>query len=225
MLEMMKRRRRAIGVGLTAYGLAGIAAGVLVVAATVAVGLGMQPALESVDRQRDAVVASLESGAASLEKTAGLVNESAGVVQSASEIASEAANVTRGLAETFSRLAATFGSFEILGNQPFGPLASDATQLAEQMRGIANDLDALGVQLGSISRSLPPLAEDLAATSTELATLAAELAAFGVPESAGAAFAWLVIGVILLVTWLLVPAIVALVSGVSLLRSPREAIT
>lgn len=220
---MMHRRRRAIGVGLTAYGLIGLVAGVLVVLATVAVGMRMEPAAASLDRQRDAVVATLESGAASLAKTAALIDDSAGAVQSSSEIASQAANVTRTVADTLTRLAGTFGSFEVLGNAPFGPLASDATQAAAQLREIALDLDALGIRLGGIGRDLPPLADDVAATSTELATLASELAAFEVPESAAAAFGWLLVGIVAMVAWLLVPAVAALAVGIALLRRPPAA--
>jgi methyl-accepting chemotaxis protein len=220
---MIQRRRRAIGAGLTAYGLTGLIVGVLVLAATIAVGVGMQPALASVDRQRDAIVASLEHGASSLEKTAALIDDASGAVQNASSITSQAADVSRRFADTLTRLADTFGSFDILGKQPFGPLASDATQLAAQLRGIATDLDALGIRLGSIGRGLPPLAEDIAATSTDLARVASELAALEVPDSAASAFGWLVVGVILLVAWLLVPAVAALVVGVALLRGPPAA--
>ena len=225
MLEMMQRRRRAIGVGLTVYGVMGLVAGAIVVVATIGIAVGMRPALENVDRQRDAVVASLERGSASLEKTAALIADSAGVVQNTSKIASEAANVSRRFADTLSRLASTFGSFAVLGNQPFGPLASDATQLAEQLRGIAIELDALGSRLGGISRDLPPLAADVGATATELGSVAAELAALDVPEAAEAAFTWLVVGVLFLVTWLLVPAVAALVAGIALLRRPASSPT
>ncbi len=220
---MIQRRRRAFGVALTGYGLLGLVAGILLVAATVAVGLGMRPAIESIDRQRDAVVAALESGSASLAKTAALVDDSAGAVQNSSAIAAEAANVSRRVATTLDRLAGTFGTFEVLGNRPFGPLASDATDLGRQLRGIATDLDALGIRLGSLSRGLPPLAADVAATADELSTVSAELAALEVPEAALAAFAWLLVGVVAMVAWLLVPAVGALVAGVALLRRRPDA--
>ncbi len=52
--------------------------------------------------------------------------------------------------------------------------------------------------------------------------MATELAALDVPEAAEAAFTWLVVGVLVLVTWLLVPAVVALVAGIALLRRPAS---
>jgi hypothetical protein len=220
MIALPPRRRRAIGVGLTAYGLVGMAAGLVVVVATIALADGLEPAIASVDRQRDAIVATLESGAASLEKTAVLIDDAAGGVQNTAGIASEAADVSRRIADTLSRLAGTFGSFQIFGNQPFAPLASDATQLAAQLRGIATDLDALGIRLDGISGSLPPLAKDVQETSTELATLAGEMAAMEVPEAAAATLGWLVAGIVILVAWLLAPAIVALAVGMRLLRAP-----
>jgi len=223
MIALPPRRRRAVGLSLTAYGLVGMAAGLLVVIATIALANGLEPAIASIDRQRDAIVATLESGAASLEKTAVLIDDAAGATQNTADISSEAANVSRRIADTLSRLASTFGSFQILGNQPFAPLASDATALASQLRGIATDLDALGIRLDVISGSLPPLAADVQATSVELATLAGEMAAVEVPEAAAATLGWLVAGIVLLVAWLLAPAIVALAVGIRLLRAPPGA--
>lgn len=54
----------------------------------------------------------------------------------------------------------------------------------------------------------------------ELHALAAELAGLSISESAATALAWLVVGVVLLVAWLLVPALAALLVGTWLLRSP-----
>ena len=218
MLEMMPRRRRAIGVGLTIYGVMGLAAGALVLVATIGIAAGMRPALENVDRQRDAVVASLERGSASLEKTAALIDDFAGAVQNTSAIASEAANVSRRFADTLGRLATTFGSFSVLGNQPFGPLASDATQLAEQLRGIAIELDALGSRSASsaatsrrwrrtsgprLPSSPPWLPSSRPSTSRKPPK----------PRSPGSWWAFWSSS-----AWLLVPAVVALVAGIALLR-------
>ena len=223
MIEMVQRRRRVIGAGLTAYGLAGLVAGVLIVGATLAVGTGLEPALESVDRQRDAIVASLEHSASALDQVATMADDAAGSTERAAAIASQSADVSGRLADTLSRLASTFGNFEILGNQPFAPLAADATQVAAQLRGIATDLDALAISMGSIAREIPPLAAEVRALSAELDTLATELAALEVSAAAAAAFRWLFVGIMLLVAWLLVPAAVSLGVGIRLLREPREA--
>jgi ABC-type transporter Mla subunit MlaD len=222
MIEIVQRRRRAIGAGLTAYGLAGLVAGILIVGATLAVGTGLEPAMASVDRQRDAIVASLEHGASALDQVATVADDVAVSAEQAASIASQSADVSRRLADTLSRLASTFGSFAILGNEPFAPLAADATQLAAQLRGIANDLDALGISIGRIAREIPPLATEVRALSAELDTLATELAAFEVPATAATAFRWLVVGIVVLVAWLLVPAVASLVVGIRLLRGPRE---
>jgi prefoldin subunit 5 len=219
---MVHRHRRALGAGLTAYGLAGLAAGILVVGATLAVGTGLEPAVASIDRQRDALVASLEHGAAALDDAAAIATDGATGAQQAAAIASQAGDVSRRLANTLSRLSSTFGDFAILGTRPFEPLAEDATQVAAQLRGIARDLDALAVSLGRIARQIPALAVEMEAVAAELTTLATELETVALSEAAVEAFRWLVVTVLLLVAWLLVPAVAALVAGLALLRGPRQ---
>jgi methyl-accepting chemotaxis protein len=220
MIHVSPGRRRLLGVGLTAYGLLGLAAASLVVVATLAVGPELEATFERIDQQRDTIVATLESSASALDRTAALVDDASGAVASSGEIASEAANVSRRLADTLSRLASTFGSFEILGNSPFAPLASDATQLAAQLRGIATDLDAIGIRLGSMARDIPALADDLETTSEQLAILADDLEQITVAESSTTVLRWLLVGIVLLVAWLVVPALIALGIGISLLRRP-----
>lgn len=223
MIHVSSGHRRLLGVGLTAYGLLGLAAASLVVVATFAVGPELESTFERIDRQREAIVATLESSASALERTAALADEAAGALASSGDIASEAANVSRRLADTLSRLASTFGSFAILGNEPFAPLASDANQLAAQLRGIATDLDALGIRLRSIASDVPALADDLEATSEQLVVLADELEQLTIAESSTMALRWLAIGIVLLVAWLIVPALVALGVGINLLRRPGPA--
>jgi len=222
-IRLTAGRRRLLGAGLTAYGLLGLAAALLVVAATLALGPALDDAFERVDRQREAIVATLGSSASALERTAVLADDAAGALASSSGVSSEAANVSRRLADTLARLSGTFGSFSVLGNQPFEPLAADAGQLAQQLRGIALDLDALGIRMARIGRSIPPLAGDLQATSTRLVALAAELDALTVAESAATLLRWLALGLVLLVAWLVVPAVIAIGVGIALLRPARPA--
>jgi hypothetical protein len=220
-IHVSSGHRRLLGVGLTAYGLLGLGAALLVVVATLAIGPELDAAAQRIDSQRDEIVTTLESSASALERTADLADETAGALASSGEIASEAANVSRRLANTLSRLATTFGSFQVLGNQPFAPLASDATQLAAQLRGIATDLDALGIRLGSISRGIPALADDLDTTAQQLVALADDLEQLAVTDSAPTVLRWLAIGIVLLVAWLVVPALIALGVGINLLRRPN----
>jgi len=220
---MVHRHRRAIGAGLTAYGLAGLVAGILIVGATLAVGTAFEPALERVDRQRDAIVAALEHSISALDQVATISDDAAGSVERAAAIASQSADVSRRLADTLSRLSSTFGDFGILGNKPFEPLAGDAAQVAAQLRGIAIDLDALGISMGRVAREIPALSAEVRALSDDLATLATELASLEVSADAAAAFRWLMVGMVALVAWLLVPAVVSLVAGIQLLRRPRPA--
>ena len=66
------RMKGWLGVGLTAYGLLGLAAATLVVVAALAVGPEVESALARVDQQRDTLVATLESSASALERTAAM---------------------------------------------------------------------------------------------------------------------------------------------------------
>lgn len=223
MIHVSPGRRRLLGVGLTAYGLLGLAAASLVVIATLAIGPELDAAAQRIDRQRDEIVTTMESSAAALARTADLADDTSGALARSGEIASEAANVSRRLADTLRSLATTFGSFQILGNQPFAHLASDASQLAAQLRGIATDLDALGIRMGSISRGIPALADDLDTTAQQLVALADDLEQLAVTDSAATLLRWLAIGLVLLVAWLVVPALIALGVGISLLRRPDPA--
>jgi len=220
-IRVSSGHRRLLGVGLTAYGLLGLGAALLVVVATLAIGPELDAAARRIDSQRDEIVTTLESSASAIARTADLADETAGALASSGEIASEAANVSRRLADTLGRLATTFGSFQVLGNQPFAPLASDASQLAAQLRGIATDLDALGIRLGSVSRGIPALADDLDTTSQQLVALAGDLEQLAVTDSAATVLRWLAIGLVLLVAWLVIPALIALGVGVNLLRRPN----
>jgi hypothetical protein len=224
MIALSSTRRRWLGVGLTAYGLLGLAAATLVVVAALAVGPEVEATLARVDQQRDTIVATLESSASALERTADLSESAATALSSSGDAVQQAADVARRFADTLSRLASTFGSFSILGNTPFAPLAADATQLAAQLRGIALDLDALGIQLGSIARDVPALAADLQATSDQLATLAADVESIAVAESSATVLRWLLVGIVLLVAWLVIPAVIALGVGIALLRPARAAV-
>ncbi len=221
MIHVSSGHRRLLGVGLTAYGLLGLAAALLVVIATLTIGPELDEAAQRIDAQRDRIVTTLESSASALERTADLADETAGALASSGEIASEAANVSRRLADTLSRLGTTFGSLQVLGNQPFAPLAADASQLAAQLRGIATDLDALGIRLGSVSRGIPALADDLATTAQQLVALARDLEQLAVADSTATVLRWLAIGLVLLVAWLVIPALFALGVGVNLLRRPN----
>lgn len=223
MIALSSTRRRWLGIGLTAYGLLGMAAAVLVVVAALAVGPEVESALARVDQQRDRLVATLESSASALERTAGMSESAAAALGNTSDIASQSADVARRFADTLARLADTFGSFSVLGNQPFGPLAADARQVAAQLRGIAIDVDALGIQLGQVGRQLPALAADIRASSEQLTALAADLESLAVAESAATVLRWLLVGLVLLVAWLLVQALVALGVGVTLLRPAHPA--
>lgn len=222
---MVQRHRRATGAGLTAYGLTGLVAGILIVAATLAVGTGLEPAVASVDRQRDALVASLEHSVTALDHAAAIAADAATGAQQAAAIASQSADVSRQLADTLSRLSSTFGDFGILGNKPFETLAEDAAQVAAQLRAIALDLDALGISLGRIARQIPALGAEMEAVAAELTTLATELATVAVPEGAADAFRWLVVSVLLLMAWLIAMALASLVAGIALLRGPRQPAT
>ncbi len=223
MIALSSTRRRWLGVGLTAYGLLGLAAAALVVVAALAVGPEIESALARVDQQRDRLVVTLESSASALERTAAMAENAAAGLGSSSGIASQSADVARRFADTLARLANTFGDFSVLGNRPFEALAADARQLAAQLRGIAIDVDALGIQLGAIGRQLPALAADVRASGEQLTALAADLESLAVAESAGSVLRWLLVGIVLLVAWLVVPALVALGAGVTLVRPARPA--
>jgi hypothetical protein len=106
----------------------------------------------------------------------------------------------------------------VFGAQPLLPLASEFNASSQQAA-------ALATTLGGVGESLADMRTDVAGIGVELDALSAELASLREASGAGGPPPPLRPFVLLLVAWLLVPAIGGVLGGLALLRLARVTAT
>ncbi|MGH2381099.1 MAG: hypothetical protein ACRDG7_07745 [Candidatus Limnocylindria bacterium] len=133
---------------------------------------------------------------------------------SESEASADAAAVlARDASGTLSSLARAM-ELSVFGAQPLLPLAGEFDASAEQASALGDTLDRVGGSLGDTRT-------DVASIGTELEGLSAELAGLRDANGTGGSAPTLRTFVVLLLAWLLIPAVGGLLSGLALLRVPR----
>ena len=160
-------RLRALGIGLAAYGLIGLA---LFAAVAIAINRPLdraQALAASVEQQRLALVETLGQAQATLEgmsQGVGRVDTSLADAKAATDRAS---GITAGLATSMFGLRDAM-ALSIFGAQPLIGLASGFDSSGQQLTALGADLTAIGASLDT-NRS------DVATTSANLADLAASV--------------------------------------------------
>ena len=195
--------RRRLGWALLLYGVLGL---VLVLAGAVA---GMDAA-ERVERLAAAAGGTLSAAARSTEAAAdAFTNVDASLAESQAS-ADAAADLARDASATLESLARAM-QLSVFGAQPLLPLAGEFADSATQAAALAETLD-------NVAGSLDDTRADVSGIGTQLEQLAVELAVL--EESTGTASDPPPIRtfVVLLVSWLLVPAVGGVIGGVALLR-------
>ena len=199
-------RRGLLAWALIVYGLVGL---VLVVSGAV-IGLDLALRVERLATTADGTLAaaarSTEAAAAAFTNVDASLTEAESSADAAAALAREASGTLGSLARSME--------ITIFGTQPLLPLAGEFDASAEQA-------SALGETLDSVSGSLGDTRTDVARIGTELDSLSAELAGLRDANGSGGPAPPLRLFVVLLLTWLLVPALGALVAGVVLLRLTR----
>ena len=213
---MRRSRRRRLGRALLAFGATGlallIAAGALVLVSFSSIG----DAATGLERQRTQLVAMLEPASSSLRDAARAAGNAGTSLQSSATAARDASVLTTQLAGSLDQLAA-LSNLDILGTRPFASAASSFTDTAGRSRSLAaglvttaaaldsNMADSLAVQadLGRLADQLDALRSDLGAGSAGANAGSPAAAAIGLAR-------FVLIG---LLTWLAVPALVALWLG------------
>ena len=214
--ELRRQRRRRIGTGLIAFGVAGLvltgAAGALVLASLRAVG----DAASGFEEQRTEIVAMLGPASAALEGAAESAAHAGTSLAATRDAATQAAELMIRLSASFENLAA-LGTFEILGARPFATLSGQFADVAAESRTLSADLAmTAGAMQTNISDSTA-VAEDLRALAAQLDTLESSLGAGpdGEIPSADATLPIAAAQVVLvgLLLWLAVPAIASVALG------------
>lgn len=196
--------RRVLAWVLVLYGIAGLALTVT----GAAIGLDAATRLERLASDADGtLVAAAEATRAAAES---FTNVDASLAD-AQESASAASSLALDASGTLRSLALAM-QLNILGTRPLQPLAAEFETSAEQA-------DALAETLGSVGGSLGDTRTDLILVGAELDTLGDRIERLRGTDETSAAPS-LRLFVILLVIWLVLPAVASLVTGLAMLRRP-----
>ena len=200
-------RRPLLAWGLILYGVLGIA---LVLGGSV-MGLEVASRIERLATTADGTLA---AAARSTRAAADAFTNVDASLSESEASADAAAFLSRDASGTLASLARAM-ELSVFGAQPLLPLAGEFEASAEQASALAETLDRVGGSLGDTRA-------DVATIGTELEGLSAELDALREANGTGGAAPPLRLFVLLLLAWLLVPAVGGLLAGLALLRRTQR---
>lgn len=201
-------RRRLLGWALLLYGLAGVA---LVVGGAL-VGLD---AAARVERLASAANGTLSAAASSTEAAAAAFANVDGSLAESETSADAAAALARDASATLASLSLAM-ELSVFGAQPLLPLAGEFDASADQASALAETLDRVAASLGDTRVDVAGIGAQLEGLATELAILRDSIGTGDDPPPVQAF-------VLLLLAWLMVPAIGGVLAGLVLLRRPPAA--
>lgn len=202
-------RRRALAWTLVLYGAAGLALAVT----GAAVGLDLTTRVERLAVDADGTLA---AAAGATRAAADAFENVDASLSDAEESATAASALSRDASGTLRSLALAM-EVSLLGSQPLLPLAEEFATSADQADDLAETLASVGGSLGDTRT-------DVVVVGTELGVLADRLEGLRGTGDDDAAPPPLRLFVMLLLVWLVLPAIAALVTGLAMLRQPREVV-
>lgn len=198
--------RRLLGWSLVLYGLLGL--GIVVGGAVVGLDVAAR-----VERLAAAAGGTLDAAARSTEAAAdAFTNVDASLAESrvSAERAADLALEASGTLDSLSRAM----ELSVFGAQPLLPLASEFAASADQAASLAETLD-------SVAGSLDETRGDVSGIGVELDQLASQLAILQESTGTGGSAPPIRPFVILLLAWLLVPAVGGVIGGLAVLRLAR----
>lgn len=203
-------RRSLLGMSLVVYGILGI----ILVGAGATIGLELASRVERLAATADgtlaAAVRSTDTAADSFTNVDASLSESEASADAAAQLARDASGTLASLARSME--------LSVFGAQPLLPLAGEFDASAEQAAALGDTLDRVGGSLGDTRT-------DVASIATELDGLSTELAALRDANEGGGSAPPLRLFVIMLLAWLLIPAIGGMLGGLALLRTRPPATT
>jgi hypothetical protein len=198
-------RRPLLGWALIVYGLLGTT----LVVGGAAIGLGLASQVERLAVTADGTLAAAVRSTNAAAAAFGNVDASLTEAQTSADAA---ASLSRDASGTLASLARAM-ELSVFGAQPLLPLAGEFEASSEQASALGGTLESLGGSLGDTRT-------DVARIGTELEALSAELAALREANGPAGSAPPLRAFVVLLLAWLLVPAVGAVLGGLVLLRRP-----
>ena len=197
-------RRPLLGWSLILYGIAGVA---LVIIGAV-MGLELASRVERLAVTADGTLA---AAARSTDAAANAFTNVDGSLSEAESSADAAAALSRDASGTLASLAQAM-ELSVFGAQPLLPLAGEFDASAGQASALADTLDRVAGSLGDTRT-------DVTRIGAELYDLSAELGALREANGTDGSAPPLRPFVMLLLAWLLVPAVGGLLGGLALLRT------
>jgi hypothetical protein len=201
-----------VALGLVAYGVIGIG---LAVASLLALA-GPIAALDALAGRRADAVRWLDLAAAGLADAERSGDAAVEALRAAESSARSAAGLFRELSATMAGLRDA-SAISILGAQPLGGLTDDLDRVAGRSATLADEMGGLTGSLAAGHVSLDRLAQDAGRLQAELAGLRSVVLSSdgaGWPARPGGQVGL----VVLLVAWLVLPAVASLVVGIDRLR-------
>lgn len=198
-------RRRLLGWGLVLYGLAGV---VLVIGGGL-VGLEVAGRVERLASAADGTLAAATASVEAASDAFANVDESLAESQASAEAG---AQLSREASGTLRSLSVAM-ELSIFGAQPLRPLAADFETSADQASALAETLER-------VSSSMDDTRSDVSGIGTELDHLGVELAVLRDSTGAGGDAPSVRPLVMLLLAWLLIPALGGIIGGMAVLRVP-----
>jgi hypothetical protein len=195
-------RRRLLGWGLVLYGLVGIA--LVIIGGTV--GLEVAERVEGLAAAAQGTLAAATRSVDAASDAFANVDSSLAESQTSAEAGASLALDASG---TLASLSAAM-ELSIFGAQPLLPLAADFATSAEQA-------DALADTLGRVASSLDDTRTDVSSIGDELDELGTELAVLRDSTGSGGDAPSVRPFVLLLLAWLLVPALGGVLGGMAVL--------
>jgi hypothetical protein len=215
--SLSRRDQRRLGTGLVVYGAAGLLL-LLLTAVLVAGSLGAIIDLgATIDRQRAALIASLDATSATL----GEVDlASAGVsdnVRTGATAARDAAALTTDLAAAMDELQAASG-VSFLGNKPFAALGDRFAEVGTRSRAVSTSLQSLATTMDRDVTQIAAVRTSLVAARVQVDNLRGLLggSAMSAQVNAFAVSRLILVG---LLFWMAAPPALSLGAGLLLLRS------
>ena len=198
--------RRLLGWSLVLYGLLGIG----IVLGGAVVGLDVAGRVERLAAAAggtlDAAARSTEAAADAFTNVDASLAESQVSAEGAADLAIEASGTLDSLARAME--------LSVFGAQPLLPLAAEFAASADQAASLAETLD-------SVAASLDETRGDVSGIGVELDRLASQLAVLQESTGSGGSAPPIRPFVILLLAWLLVPAVGGVIGGLAMLRLAR----
>jgi hypothetical protein len=192
--------------GLIAYGILGL------VLALVGVTFGMEAGgrIERLAAASDGTLAAAARSTRAAADSFASVDTSLG---DAEESAGQAATLAAEASATLDALSAAM-NLSIFGSQPLAPLADEFSTSADQAEELAGTLSNVGGSLSDTRADAAVIGVELAGLGEELDALREATPTDPIPVRGLVA---------LLVAWLALPAVGALIAGLTLLRASRRA--